>query len=348
MRTMPQVRPELRLLPRGRAILFAFLFTLALPALGQRLPVESDRAIVASASRLASDIGMQILKRGGNAADAAVATGIALAVTYPRAGNIGGGGFAVIRLPDGRTTSIDFREQAPAAASRDMYLDDKGSVVAGRSTAGHLAAGVPGTIAGLALLHRKYGSGKLSWSQLLEPARQLAANGFAVSPALARDLQAGTRVLGRFPVSKRIFLRDGNYYRAGELLRQPDLAKTLQRLQQRGPTEFYTGKTAQLIAAEMSANGGLITAADLAAYRAVEREPLHGSYRGYEVVTMAPPSSGGVALLQMLAMLEPRNIAPLGANSAARIHLFAEVMRRAFRDRASFLGDPDFMQVPVT
>jgi gamma-glutamyltranspeptidase/glutathione hydrolase len=244
-------------------------------------------------------------------------------------------------------TSLDFRETAPAAATRDLFLDENGNVAPGRSTVGHLASGVPGTVAGFALLHEKYGSKRLTWAQLVEPAQHLAERGFAVTPGLARDMKASAELLGRFPASKHTFLRDGDPYRAGELFRQPDLANTLRRVQKRGATEFYTGATAQLIVKEMQSHGGLITAADLAGYRAVERAPLRGSYRGYEIVTMAPPSSGGIALLQMLKMLEPHDVRSLGLNSAAKIHLFAEVMRRAFRDRAQFLGDPDFTRVPV-
>lgn len=323
------------------------LFALCTPVLAQRAPAEARHGMVVSANRLASEVGVAILRRGGNAADAAVATGMALAVAYPRAGNLGGGGFAVLRLADGRATSIDFRETAPAAASRDMYLDAEGQVIEDESTIGYKAAGVPGTVAGLALLHEKYGSGKLSWSQLLEPARRLAAQGFEVSAALARDLRASERLLGRFPESRRIFLRDGRYYAAGDTFAQPDLARTLQRMQKGGAREFYTGKTAQLIAADMARHGGTIALADLAAYRAVERPALTGSYRGHDIITMGPPSSGGVALLQMFGMLEPHDVAALGFHSAAQIHLFAEVMRRAFRDRASFLGDADFVQVPL-
>jgi gamma-glutamyltranspeptidase / glutathione hydrolase len=316
-------------------------------ALAQRAPVEAEHGMVVSASGLASQIGTDILKRGGNAADAAVATGIALAVTYPRAGNLGGGGFATLRLAEGRVTTIDFREAAPAAASRDMYLDAQGQVIQGQSTVGYKASGVPGTVAGLALLHQKYGSGKLSWTELLEPARRLADQGFVVSPALARDLRSSERLLGRFPESKRVFLRDGKFYAAGETFRQPDLAKTLQRLQKGGAAEFYTGETAKLLAADMAANGGTIKLADLAAYRAIERAPITGKYRGYDIITMGSPSSGGVALLQMLGMLEPHDVGSLGFHSAAQIHLFAEVMRRAFRDRAMFMGDADFVQVPT-
>jgi gamma-glutamyltranspeptidase/glutathione hydrolase len=319
-----------------------------IPAHAQRAPIEAQHGIVASASLLASRVGVDILKSGGNAIDAAVATAFTLAVTYPRAGNLGGGGFAVLRLSDGRGASIDFRETAPSAAKRDLFLDPQGSLIPGKSTVGYAASGVPGTVAGLALAEQKYGSGRLSWADLLEPARRLAADGFAVTPALAHDLQASAELLGRFPESRRIYLRDGHLYRAGERLRQPDLAATLRRLQQLGPSEFYTGRTARLIADDMAAHGGLITMADLGAYRAIERTPLRGGYRGYEILTMPPPSSGGVALLQMLGMLESRDVAALGLNSAAKIHLFAEVMRRAFQDRAQFLGDPDFVHVPVS
>lgn len=317
------------------------------PAQAQRAPIEAEHGLVASASVLASRAGVDILKRGGNAIDAAVATAFALAVTYPRAGNLGGGGFAVLRLSDGRVTSIDFRETAPSAATHDLFIDAQGNLIPGKSTTGYAASGVPGTVAGLAVVEQKYGSGHLAWADLVEPARRLAAEGFDVSPALARDLQASAAMLGQFIESRRIYLRNGHIYHAGDRLRQPDLAATLRRLQQRGPREFYTGVTARLIADDMAAHGGNITAADLAGYRAIERSPLRGSYRGYEILTMPPPSSGGIALLQMLAMLEPHDVAALGFNSAAKIHLFAEVMRRAFQDRAQFLGDPDFVQVPV-
>jgi gamma-glutamyltranspeptidase/glutathione hydrolase len=331
------------------AFVISFFWLIFAPpaALAQREPVEAEHGLVTSASVLASQIGADILKKGGNAADAAVATGLALAVSYPRAGNIGGGGFAVLHLADGRVTTIDFRETAPQAATRELFQDAQGNVVPGRSTVGHLASGVPGTVAGLELIYERYGSHHLTWAQLVEPARRLAANGFPVTQALARDMQSSTRLLGRFAESKRVFLREDRPYQPGELFKQPDLAATLRRVERSGAKEFYTGKTAQLIADEMAANGGLITRADLAAYRAVEREPLRGHYRGYEIVTMPPPSSGGIALLQMLGMLEARDVASLGVNSAAKIHLFTEVMRRAFRDRAEFLGDPDFVSVPT-
>ncbi len=302
---------------------------------------------MASASVRASEVGVEILKKGGNAIDATIATGLALTVTYPRAGNIGGGGFTVLRMKDGRTAALDFRERAPAAASRNMYLDAQGNVVPRLSSIGHLAAGVPGTIAGFAELHRNYGSGNLSWADLVEPARRLAQEGITVTPGLARDLAASETLLGAFPESRRVFLRNGRPYRPGERWVQTDLARTFERLQKNGPREFYEGETARLIADDMVRHGGLISLDDLRAYQPIERDVLRGSYRGYEILTMPPPSSGGVALLQMLGMLEPRDIARLGHNSSAKIHLFAEAMRRAFRDRAEHLGDPDYATVPT-
>lgn len=335
-------------LVRSRFVVWlSIVLGIASTARGQRLPVEATQGMVASASVLASEAGVEILKKGGNAIDASIATGLALTVTYPRAGNIGGGGFTVLRMVDGRTAALDYRERAPAAASRDMYLDAQGNVAPHRSTVGYLAAGVPGTIAGFAELHRKYGSGKVSWADLVEPARRLAQEGFIVTPGLARDLAASEKLLGQFPESKRVFLRDGRPYRPGERWVQADLARTFERLQKNGPREFYEGETARKLADDMARHGGLMTLDDLRTYKAVERDVLRGSYRGYEILTMPPPSSGGIALLQMLGMLEPYDLSRLGHNSSAKIHLFAEVMRRAFRDRAEYLGDPDFVTVPT-
>lgn len=349
VRPMKRLRPLPRISLLSPAVAIAVLLASATPpaARAQRQPVESTRGMVTSASEVASRIGVEILQKGGNAVDAAVATGLALAVTYPRAGNLGGGGFLLLRLADGRSTAIDFRERAPGGANRDMYLDAEGNVVAGRSTVGHLATGVPGTVAGFALALEKYGSGRISWADVVEPARRLAAEGITVTPALARDLRASENLLGKFPESKRIFLRDGRFYEAGERFIQDDLARTLGRLKSEGPREFYEGETARLMAADMAAQGGLITINDLKDYRVVERAPVRGSYRRHEILTMPPPSSGGIALLQMLGMIEPHDVATLGHNSAAKIHLFAEAMRRAFRDRAEFLGDPDFVNVPA-
>lgn len=329
------------------ALAVALAAQLCLTVEAQRLPTDASHGIVASASRLASEAGLEILRKGGNAVDASIATGLVLSVTYPRAGNIGGGGFMVIRHVDGLALAIDFREEAPAAAKADMYLDAKGAVIPGRSTHGYLAAGVPGTIAGFALALEKHGSGKVSWAEVVEPARRLAAEGFEATPGLVRDLRGSERLLAAFPESRRVYLQNGAIPKVGDKFVQPDLARTFARMQKDGPREFYEGETARLIAQDMARHGGLITQVDLRAYRAMERAVLRGSYRGYEILTMPPPSSGGIALLQMLAMLEPYDVASLGHNSAAKIHLFAEVMRRAFRDRAEYLGDPDFVFVPT-
>jgi gamma-glutamyltranspeptidase/glutathione hydrolase len=292
---------------------------------------------------------VEILRAGGNAVDAAVATGLALAVVYPVAGNLGGGGFMVVHLADGHDTVIDYRETAPAGAGRDMYLDPHGNTIkgAGSSTVGWSASGVPGTVAGFALAWRKYGSGKVSWAGVIAPALRLAREGHTISQGTAKSLENKAALLAQFPASKAIFLRDGRGWHAGDHWVQSDLAATLERLAAQGPADFYTGETSRLIAAAMHAHHGGITAADLAAYRALERAPLRGRYRGCDIVTMPPPSSGGICLLQMLAMLEPHDVAALGQNSAAKDHLFAAVMQRAFRDRAEYMGDPAFVRVPV-
>jgi gamma-glutamyltranspeptidase / glutathione hydrolase len=316
--------------------------------------VEAEHGLVTSAHVLAAQAGLEMLQRGGNAVDAAVATGLALTVVYPFAGNIGGGGFMIIHQAASgdraaRQVAIDYRETAPAAATRDMYVGPDGNVMSGpgSSTVGWRAGGVPGSVAGFALALEKYGSGKLTWSDVCEPARRLAANGHVVSQGTAANLRNNAQLLAQFEESKRVYLNGGDGWKAGEVWRQPDLAATFARLQKDGPREFYEGETARRIADAMAKNKGLITLADLKGYKAVERQPLHGTYRGYEIVTMPPPSSGGIALLQMLGMLEPFDVAKLGHHSAAKIHLFTEVMRRAFRDRAEYLGDPDFAPVPV-
>ena len=303
-----------------------------------------------SAHVLASEAGLEMLKRGGNAVDAAVATGLALATVYPIAGNLGGGGFMLIHLTGGRDVVIDYRETAPAAATRDMYLGPDGNVLTGpgSSTAGWRASGVPGSVAGFARALEKYGSGKITWADACEPARRLAAEGHILTQGGATQLRASEKHLGKFAESKRIFLKGGAHWKAGDLWRQPDLAATFARLQKEGPREFYTGETARRIATAMAQNHGTITLDDLKAYTPAERVPLRGTYRGHEIVTMPPPSSGGLAVLQMLVMLEPFEIGAMGHTSAAKYHLLAEVMRRAFRDRAEYLGDPDFSNVPVT
>ncbi|MET0262866.1 MAG: gamma-glutamyltransferase [Rariglobus sp.] len=300
-----------------------------------------ERGVVVAASAEATQAGIEILRAGGNAVDASVAVGLALAVTYPRAGNIGGGGFLLLRDVGGAAEAIDYRETAPAAAFREMYFEGpaKASVV------GHRAAGVPGTVAGLALALERHGSGKFTWAQLVEPARKLAAEGFIISEPIAKHLSSNSRILEPNAESTRIFLRGGNHYAAGERLVQPELAATLARLQKDGPREFYEGETARLLVAEMKANGGLINADDLRNYRAVVREPLRMRYRGHEILTMPPPSSGGVVIAQMLAMLEPFDLVKMRPD--ARAHLLIEVMKRGFHDRASFVADPDFVPVPM-
>ena len=314
-----------------------------------RPPVRGKHGMVSSVSEIASRVGVDVLKRGGNAIDAAVAVGLALAVVWPSAGNIGGGGFMVIRMADGRTTAIDYREMAPAAAHRNVYLDEKGEYIKESSQYGHRAAGVPGTVAGMALALEKYG--RLKWATVIEPARRLAAEGFPVWYQLERSLKGSSTQLSRYPETKRIFLRDGNPYETGETFRQPELAAVLTRLKSFGPREFYSGRTARLIEAAMKRAAGngtpWMTVEDLKNYRAVERTPLRGNYRGYEVITMPPPSSGGIAMLAMLNILERYDLKGMGAGSAAALHLQVEAMRRAFADRAEFLGDPDFVKVPV-
>jgi gamma-glutamyltranspeptidase/glutathione hydrolase len=321
----------------------------ALPIQAQRAPIETRQGVVASAHELASQAGIEILRDGGNAVDAAAATGLALAVVYPIAGNLGGGGFMLIHLADGRDLAVDYRETAPAAAARNMYLGPDGRPVQGpgSSTLGWKASGVPGSVAGFALAVEKYGSHKVTWGDICEPARRLAAEGHIVSQDTADRFRSSEEILSQFDESKRIFLKAGAFLKPGEKWVQADLANTLARLQKHGPSEFYERETARRIADAMAAHGGNITLADLRNYRVVERTPLRGRYRGYDIVTMPPPSSGGVALLQMLGMLEAHDVASLGCNSASRYHLFAEVMKRAFRDRAEYLGDPDFIRVPV-
>jgi gamma-glutamyltranspeptidase/glutathione hydrolase len=317
-------------------------------SLAAREPVRAKHGIVASTNEVASQVGVDVMKRGGNAIDAAVAVALALAVTYPAAGNLGGGGFMMIRLHNGKTTAIDYREMAPAAAHRNIYLDKDGNLIKGEgsSTVGYRASGVPGTVAGLELALKRYGSGKLTWAQLVEPARRLASEGFPMGYGLARSLN-NNEYLAKYPETRRIFLRNGSYYQDGEIFRQPELAATLTRLQRSGPKEFYQGRTAQLIAADMKRNNGLITMADMRAYVAKEREPLRGSYRGYPVISMPPPSSGGAVLLEMLNILEGFELDKYDWASSERYHVTVEAMRRAFADRAEYMGDADFVKVPI-
>jgi gamma-glutamyltranspeptidase/glutathione hydrolase len=314
-----------------------------------RQPVRARHGIVAATNQLAARVGVDVLQRGGNAIDAAIAVAFALSVTHPAAGNLGGGGFMLVRLQNGKTTAIDYREMAPAAASRNIYLDQQGNLIKaeGGSLLGYRAAGVPGMVRGMELALKKYGSGRLSWKQLIEPARQLATKGFPVSHSLAKALAKKKPQFELYEDSRKIFLNNGKPYEEGEVLRQPDLAATLSRLQRNGAGEFYEGMTARLIAADMKRHNGLITLADLRNYVAKEREPVRGTYRGYEVITMPPPSSGGVILIEMLNILEGYDLKQMGAASADRYHFMAEAMRRAYADRAEYLGDSDFASVPV-
>lgn len=310
-------------------------------------PVYATNGMVATEEALATRVGVDILSKGGNAVDAAVAVGFALAVTLPKAGNLGGGGFMLIyRCRTDETVVIDYRETAPRAASRDMYLDEQGEVDRMRVRFSHLAAGVPGTVAGLALAQARYGT--LSLKQVLAPATALAQRGFPVSAELAASLSAASARLRRWPETARTFFKpDGSGYAAGDRLLQPDLAGTLKQIARRGPQAFYDGAIAENIVREMQDHGGLITKADLQGYRAVVREPVAGTYRGYTIRSVPPPSSGGVHLIQMLNLLEAFPIGELGVNNAETIHLMAEAMKLAYADRSQYLGDPDFVEVPV-
>ncbi len=297
--------------------------------------------MVVSSHRLAGEAGVQVLRDGGNAVDAAVATGLALAVVHPSAGNLGGGGFMLVMTKTGEVTAFDFREKAPLAATESLFLDAAGTLVPGSNHRGHRSVGVPGTVAGFDLALRRFGT--KTWAQLAAPAARLAEDGFPLSPAMAREFAARMAEWKANAAAARIFLKpDGSGWAAGETWRQPDLARTLRRLADGGRAAFYGGETARLMAADMARHGGLVTEADLAAYEAKERRPVRGTYRGLEVWSMPPPSSGGVALVEMLNMLEPLDVRALGHNSPVHLHRLAETMRRAFADRARWLGDPDF------
>ena len=305
-------------------------------------PVHASHAMAASVHELASRAGVQIMQAGGNAVDAAVAVGFALAVVHPQAGNIGGGGFMLIRTADGATRFIDYREKAPAAATANMYLDAQGEVIADASLVGHKAIGVPGSVAGLTYAEKKYG--KLALSRVIAPAIRLAREGFALAWEDAQDLH--DKHLGEFAASHRVFQRNGKYYQSGEIFQQPELARTLERIAAK-PDDFYHGALARELAAAVQKGGGLITSDDLAQYEVKEREPVRGTYRGYEIVGAPPPSSGGIALIEILNILEGYDLQKLGSRSAQSVHLTAEAFRRAFFDRAEFLGDPDFSKIPV-
>ncbi len=315
---------------------------------GAKSPVRAKNGMVVSAHHLASQAGVEILKKGGNAVDAAIATGLALAVVHPAAGNIGGGGFMIVFTNKGEVTAFDFREKAPLAAQEGMYVDAKGNYVKDLNHEGYLAVGVPGTIAGFDLALNRFG--KKSWSELTAPAVNLAEKGFVLSWALAADFKSERSDFSRYPSSVKVFFkRNGADYETGEVWKQPDLARTLKRIQKNGKDGFYKGETARLLAADMKKHGGLITEADLASYEAKERVPLHGVYRGHDIYSICPPSSGGTALIEMLNILEGYDLKSYGHNSAQYLHFLAEAMRRAFADRATHVGDPDFNpEMPIS
>ena len=328
----------------GRWLSLLLMLALAVPAAEGHDPVYGRKAMVVAQEDLATDVGVSVLRAGGNAVDAAIAVGFALAVTHPFAGNLGGGGFMLIRMADGRATFIDFREKAPSKASRDMYLDAKGNPTNERLV-GWRSVGVPGTVRGFELAHNKYG--RKAWAELVNPAVVFAEKGFPVSRWQMSSWRRAAPLLSPFPESRRIFLKGGAFYDWQETFQQPELARTLGRIARLGAQDFYEGETAHLLAASMAGNGGLITLADLRDYKAVERTPLEGDYKGYHIITSPPPSSG-VGLLQMLATLNGTGYEKYGAGSAEAYHYMAEVMRRFYADRNQYLGDPDFVKNPIS
>ncbi len=327
----------------AKTVLFVFSLSLVTQSFaeGGRTPIYAKNGMVSSASKLASEVGAETLRQGGNAVDAAVATAFALAVTWPSAGNIGGGGFLVYHGDDGEATTFDFREKAPMAATERMYLGLDGAVVNNSNHFGPLAVGVPGTVAGLYLAHSRLGS--LPWEDLVQPAVELAREGIPITYSLQTGFERSASRFRQYPASERKFIKaDGSFYELGETWAQPDLAHTLELIRNNGADGFYRGENAERLASFMADIGGLITEEDLAAYAAREREPIRGTYRGYEIVSMPPPSSGGVGIVQMLNILEGFDLAELGHNSADYLHVLTETMRRAYSDRAEHLGDPDF------
>lgn len=332
------------------ASLLPFLTLADIPIYSERAiihPVIADQAMVVSEEATATGVGLDILKQGGNAVDAAVAMGFTLAVTLPRAGNLGGGGFMLVYdAKTQKTIAIDFRETAPSAATRDMFLDERGEVDPNLSRYSYLAVGVPGTVAGLALALERYGT--LPLAQVIAPAIRLAEEGITVTQELSYSLKTARKRLQPWPASRQIFFKaDGSPYEPGETLQQKQLAGSLKAIAKEGPEAFYSGEIAQKIVADMTANGGLITLEDLENYRALIRKPVRGQYRGYRIASMPPPSSGGVHLLQILNILEHYPISVLGHNSAATLHRMTEAMKLAYADRSEYLGDPAFVDIPA-
>jgi gamma-glutamyltranspeptidase/glutathione hydrolase len=310
-----------------------------------RRPAKALNGMVVSSDSLATQVGVEILKKGGNAVDAAVAVGFAFAVTYPQAGNIGGGGFMVIRMANGETVTIDFREKAPMKASENMFLDENGNFVPEKSQVGHLSVGVPGSVAGLLLALEKYGT--MSRREILKPAIELAEKGFIINEGLANAFKNAFEHFKKFPSTMRYFSKNGQPYSAGDRLVQKDLAKVLKLIRDKGRDGFYKGKVADLIVEEMKRGGGLITYEDLENYQPVLRKPVVGNYRGYEIISMGPPSSGGVCLIELLNILENFDLKKYGFGSSYTIHYLVEAMKRVYADRAEYLGDPDFVQIPL-
>ena len=326
---------------RALCLILSIFLVSAVFSEGGRTPVRAKNGIVSSASRLASEAGLEALKQGGNAVDAAVATAFALAVTWPSAGNIGGGGFLVYHGANGHATTFDFREKAAIAATESMYLGADGRVVNNSNHIGMLAVGVPGTVAGLYKAHQELGS--LPWEDLVGPALEMAREGIPLTYSLQTGFVRSASRFRQYPSSaKKFFKSDGSFYELGESWKQPDLAHTLELIQRNGKDGFYRGENAKRLADFMAANGGLITEEDLEQYEAIEREPIRGSYRGFDIISMPPPSSGGVALVEMLNILEDYDLSRMGHNSADYLHVLTETMRRAYADRAEHLGDPDF------
>lgn len=337
-------------MPRAFKLTVTVAFVLAAAAAGfaaSPAPVKAEHGMVVTAQRLASEVGVDVLKSGGNAVDAAVAVGYALAVVYPTAGNIGGGGFMTVRLNDGRTTFLDFRERAPLAATKTMYLDADGEIVEGASTSGYLAVGVPGSVAGFEAARTRYGT--RTRQELMAPAIRYAREGFVLSQGDAASLQGGARKLAKDAAAAAIFLKaDGTPYGAGERLVQSDLAATLEAISEKGPDAFYKGATADLIVKASAERGGILAKADFEQYAVRELEPVKCDYRGYEIISSPPPSSGGVIVCEILNVLEGYPLNYLGYGSAATVHVMVEAMRHAYVDRNSALGDPDFVKNPVS
>lgn len=328
-----------------KLLIFAYCVVSFPLSAASRIPVTSDKGLVASTNARASEIGADILRKGGTAADAAVAVAFVLAVTWPSAGNLAGGGFALVGTADGKTDFIDYRETAPRAAGENFYRDAQGHLNEEASKVGYRAVAVPGTIAGLETLHRKYG--RLPWKTLLEPARALAEKGFAVDDFLLRSLRRSEKLLSRFPESRRIFLNDGKFWKRGDRLVQKDLAQSIRLLQQGGADAFYRGELGQRFVRSIQKEGGVIRREDLLDYRVESRSPLTRPWKGYTIVTSPPPSSGGTVLLEMLGMLEGDDLKSMGFGSASYLHLLFEVMKRAFADRSQWFGDPAFTRNPI-